>query len=97
MTVAPEYLARIIRQLTEETAALATEPRWYHTLATNCTSTLIQYVNEIEPDAIPWHYSYVLTGRTDDYLARLGYLDLASAQPISRAWLAENALRSSDR
>ena len=96
VTVAPEYLARIFRQLTEETAALATEPRWYHTLATNCTSTLIQYVNEIQPDAIPWHYSFVLTGRTDDYLARLGYLDLASAEPITRAWLAENTLRPAD-
>ena len=29
------------------------------------TSALIAYVNEAEPGAIPWHYSFVLTGRTD--------------------------------
>jgi hypothetical protein len=54
---------------------------------------LIAYVNDIRPNAIPWHYSFVLTGRTDDYLARLGYLDTASAQPITRAWLAEHGVR----
>lgn len=93
VTVANEHVARIFRQLADETAALATTPRWYHTLSTNCTSTLIDYVNQIQPDAIPWHYSFVLTGRADDYLARLGYLDIASAQPVTRTWLEGHGVR----
>ncbi len=93
VSVAKEHVARIFRQFVDETAALATTPRWYNTLATNCTSSLIAYVNKVEPDAIPWHYSFILTGRTDTYLGRLGYLDLASAQPITREWLAANPLR----
>ena len=87
VSVPDEYLPRILRQFAEETAALATSPRWYNTLRTNCTSSLVSYVNEVKADAIPWNYSLVLTGRADTYLARLGYLDIASAQPITRDWL----------
>ena len=93
VTVPNETIARIFRQFVDETAALATVPRWYNTVATNCTSSLIQYVNQVEPGSIPWHYSFVFTGRTDDYLVRLGYLDPASAQPVTREWLAANPLR----
>ena len=93
VSVPNEYSGRIFQQFVDETAALAASPRWYNTLTTNCTSALIAYVNEAEPGAIPWHYSFVLTGRTDTYLARLGYLDAVSAQPITRAWLAANPLR----
>ncbi len=50
-------------------------------------------MNEVEPGAIPGHYSFVLTGRTDSYLEELGYLDAASAQPITREWLEANPVR----
>jgi hypothetical protein len=93
VSVAKEHIARIFRQFVDETVALATTPRWYNTLTTNCTSSLIAYVNKVEADAIPWHYSFMFTGRTDTYLGQLGYLDLASAQPITREWLTANPLR----
>lgn len=93
VTVPSEYLARIFVQFVEETEVLATTPRWYNTLTTNCTNSLVAYVNRVRPDAIPWNYSLVLTGRADTYLASLGYVDLASAQPITREWLAASRLR----
>jgi len=93
VTVQPESIARVLRQFVDETDALATAPRWYNTLTTNCTNSLIGYVNELSPGAIPWHHSFVLTGRADTYLAGLGYVDLESAQPITREWLAEHPLR----
>jgi hypothetical protein len=93
LSVPDELLGRIFEQFVEETASLATTPRWYNTLTTNCTSSLASYVNEVKPGAVPWSFSLVLTGRADTYLAELGYLDLASAQPITRAWLAANPLR----
>jgi len=93
VTVPEASIAAILRQFLDETAALATAPRWYNTLTTNCTNSLIGYVNEISPGAIPWHHSFVLTGRADRYLAGLGYVDLESAQPITGEWLAEHPLR----
>lgn len=89
----PEYFAPVFEQFVEETAALATTPRWYNTLTTNCTSSLVAYVNLVKPGAIPWDYSLVLTGRADTYLAGLGYVDLTSARRITRDWLAENPVR----
>ena len=88
-----EYVRLLFQQMTAETHALATHPRWYNTVRTNCTSSLIAYVNEVEPGAIPRHYSSILTGRADDHLASLGYLDVESAQHITREWLARNPLR----
>lgn len=93
VTIPPDQVAALFRQFAAETRALAETPRWYNTLTTNCTSSLIRYANTVKPGAIPWHYSYVLTGRADSNLARLGYVDAASAQPITREWLAANPLR----
>lgn len=91
--VPDEYLGRIFLQFLRETMELSTTPRWYNTLTTNCTSSLIEYVNQVEPGAVPHHYSSVLTGRADDHLKRLGYLDSDYSLPITRDWLAENTIR----
>jgi hypothetical protein len=93
VSVPREYLGPIFTQMVEETAALAETPRWYNTLRTNCTSSLIRYVNQAEPGAIPAHWSSVFTGRADDHLGGLGYVDLGSALGVTKAWLAENSLR----
>lgn len=93
LEIPEEYRARIFVKLAQETGELASTPRWYNTATNNCTSSLIQYVNESEPDAIPTHYSYVLTGKVDDYLEKLGYLDPTSALGITRDYLAANELR----
>jgi len=93
MVVTREAAARVFRQFARETASLAETPRWYNTATNNCTSSLVRYVDETAPGAIPWHYSWVLTGRMDDYLARLGYLDLGSAEAITRDRLAAAPLR----
>lgn len=87
------YQARIFAKMTEETRELSENPRWYHTALHNCTSSLIRYVNESEPDAIPLHYSYVLTGKIDEYLEQLGYLDRASGEDITRDFIAHQPLR----
>ena len=50
-------------------------------------------MNESEPDAIPLHYSYVFTGKVDDYLEELGYLDPDYSLAVTREFLATNPLR----
>ena len=93
LDIPKEYRSRIFVKFAQETADLATIPRWYNTVTNNCTSSLIRYVNESEPGAIPVHYSYVLTGKADDHLAALGYLDAESSLTITRDYLASNRLR----
>ncbi|MDH5588823.1 MAG: DUF4105 domain-containing protein [Gemmatimonadota bacterium] len=93
LDIPEEYHARIFVKMARETAELASTPRWYNTAANNCTSSLIRYVNESEPGAIPGHYSWVFTGKVDDYLESLGYLDRGYALSVTREYLAEHDIR----
>jgi len=93
LDISDEVLSRLFVRMANETSELATIPRWYNTALNNCSSALIKYVNESEPDAIPRHYSYVLTGKVDDYLEKLGYLDPGYSLAITREFLAANPLR----
>ncbi len=93
LDIPAEYRSRIFLKFAEETRSLATQPRWYNTASNNCTSSLIKYVNESEPGAIPLHYSYALTGKVDEYLEELGYKAANFSLPITREFLESNTLR----
>jgi hypothetical protein len=93
LVLTPEQRARVFVRFAEETRALAAEPDWYNTVTRNCTSSLVRYANESRPGAIPWHYSWVLTGRMDEYLAELGYIDPSYRLDVTRDYLARTALR----
>lgn len=87
------YRSRIFLKFVRETQGLASLPRWYNTASNNCTSSLIQYVNESEPGAIPFHYSYIFTGKVDEYLERLGYKAADYSLHITRELLDSDDLR----
>lgn len=87
--------ARVFTQFARETRDLASQPQWYNTVTRNCTSSLIQYANGSRPGALPWHYSWIFTGKVDEYLAELGYLDPHSMVAVTRDYLASNELRRS--
>ena len=93
LEIPAEYRARIFLKFAQETQSLASVPRWYNTASNNCTSSLIKYVNASEPGAIPFHYSYALTGKVDEYLEELGFKAADYSLHITRDFLASNALR----
>lgn len=93
LEIPAEYRSRIFLKFVKETQNLASEPRWYNTATNNCTSSLINYVNESEPGAIPFHYSYVLTGKVDEYLEQLGYKAPDNSLHITRDYLESHELR----
>ena len=93
LNIPAAYRSRIFLKFAQETQGLASVPRWYNTASNNCTSSLIQYVNESEPGAIPFHYSYALTGKVDEYLERLGFKAADYSLQITRDFLESNPLR----
>lgn len=93
LDIPAESRSRIFVKMAEETRALGDEPRWYNTILNNCTSSLVRYANESEPGAIPLHYSFILTGKIDEYLGRLGYVDPAGTRFIDGEELATGGLR----
>ncbi len=88
-----EYRSRIFLKFAKESRSLASVPRWYNTVSNNCTSSLIKYVNESEPGAIPFHYSYALTGKVDEYLEQLGYKASDFTLHITRDFFESQELR----
>jgi len=93
LNIPAEYRAEIFLKFVQETQSLASVPQWYNTASNNCTSSLIKYVNDVEPDAIPLHYSYAFTGRVDDYLEQLGYMASEDSLHITREFLESNEIR----
>jgi hypothetical protein len=93
LLIPEDFRSQVFLKFVQETADLAEQPRWYNTALNNCTSSLIRYVNESQPGAIPIHYSFMFTGKTDEYLQRLGYLDRETAVHITKEFLESNELR----
>jgi len=65
----------LLKAFARETNQLHANPKFYNTVTNNCTNALAYYVNELKPGAIPWHYSFIFTGRSVDYLRSLGYIE----------------------
>lgn len=58
----------LLTRLLERTDALERQPRWYNTIASNCTNELAKAAG------FHWAPAYILTGRSDEYLHRIGLI-----------------------
>jgi Domain of unknown function (DUF4105) len=58
----------VLRQMLERTHALETAPRYYNTLSSNCTNELAKATK------LKWDSSFILTGKADDHLFKLGLI-----------------------
>jgi len=74
VTIPKDQQITILKEFLYQTDKLSREPVFYNTALNNCTNALAQYINRVAPDSIPWHYSFVLTGRSDEYLRSLGFI-----------------------
>lgn len=79
LAVEPEIAESIFRALARETQALAETPRFYNTITSNCTNLLAQAVNERFPGTLPPHISWVLSGWSDKYLMRHGWIPITGS------------------
>lgn len=71
----PEQMRKIFEFFVRRTNDLAEHPRFYNTLHSNCTNELAKAVNEAFPNALPWHRSWIFTGRSADWLFDLGFIE----------------------
>lgn len=70
---------QILAHFIERTNDLSARPRFYNTFTSNCTNELAKAVKGAYPQALPWHYSFVLTGYSAAHLHKLGFLGDAHA------------------
>jgi hypothetical protein len=68
MAFVGEQKTGFLKALLEQTLALEAKARFYNTFTSNCTNELGKIAR------IPWHYSFVFTGYSPQYLQKLGYI-----------------------
>lgn len=59
----------------ERANALAAQPEFYNTLTSTCTSNIVDHVNLITAEPIPFSYKIVLPAYSDDLAYDLGLID----------------------
>jgi len=85
LVLSPEASSALFRSLAEETNRLAQKPRFYNTLAANCTNVLAKLVNRHYPGTLPFDMSWFLTGYADTYLIEEGLIPLAGTIEETKA------------
>ncbi|MEO7324422.1 MAG: DUF4105 domain-containing protein [Dokdonella sp.] len=69
----------------ERANALAVQPEFYNTLTNTCTSNIVDHVNLIAPDRIPFSIKTVLPAYSDDLAFDLGLIDTTLPREQFRA------------
>jgi len=77
-----------LRSVLRQTRSVATTPRFYNTLTSNCTNELAKAAG------LKWHYSWVLTGYAPQRLFSLGLIPGKDFEAVRRRARMETALRS---
>jgi hypothetical protein len=71
----PEQAQRLFVDVLERVNKLSVEPEFYNTIANNCTTNLIEHVNNLNPDRIRYGWRVLLPGFSARYAYDLGLLD----------------------
>lgn len=60
--------------LAKQTSQIATHPRFYNTVFSNCTNVLADSANRVHKGSIPWTFARIFTGYSDNKLYELGLI-----------------------
>lgn len=61
-----ENIRKLFIDVLERAKKLQSEPEFYNTIWSNCTSTLYDHVNKIWPERLPGGWKLILTGYSDE-------------------------------
>lgn len=71
----PDQARQLFADVMKRVNQLAVKPEFYHTVLNNCTTSIVEHVNAISPNRIPYNYSVLLPGLSARYAYDLGLLD----------------------
>lgn len=92
----PEQARDVLLAYADDVNRLAQQPRWYNTLATNCTTVVYKLVGSVAPRwkfSLPLDPRVLLSGYLPGYLRDTGMVraDMPLAELVSRARIGERA------
>lgn len=71
----PENAQKLFLNMIKHAQKLETEPEFYNTLTSSCMSNIATHVNEIKPGLIPFGFSTIFPGFSDQIAYDLGLID----------------------
>ena len=70
-----DKMQRIFLSMLGRANKLATEPEFYNTLTSTCTTNIVAHVNEIAPGRIPLSYKVLMPAYSDELAREIGLID----------------------
>jgi hypothetical protein len=73
--VPPKDVRAMFVDMLQRANKLVKEPEFYDTFTNNCTTNIVDHVNKLKPNFIPYTYHVLLPGHSDRLAYELGLLD----------------------
>jgi hypothetical protein len=90
----PEKGRELFRAMLDRANRLHERPEFYNTLTSSCTTNIVDHVNAIAPERVPFSYKYFLPAYADELAYDIGLLarDRPFTELRKRAWISGRAL-----
>jgi hypothetical protein len=94
----PTHSRQLLTSILKGANKLIDEPKFYHTLGQNCTTTLVDHFNELEDIEVASHRKLLLNGVSDHFAYQQGLLsnELPFTTLKSACYISEIAQRFKD-
>ncbi len=71
----PDQARAMFADVFQRVNKLKDDPEFYNTFSNNCTTNIVQHVNNLSPEFVPYDYRVLLPGLTAELAYELGLLD----------------------
>ncbi|HYD52961.1 MAG TPA: DUF4105 domain-containing protein [Gemmatimonadaceae bacterium] len=94
----PEKGRQLFRAMLERANALRAEPEFYNTVTSSCTTNIVDHVNAIAPERVPFSYKVLLPAFADELAYDIGLF--ARTRPFAElrraAYVSDRSRRLAD-
>ncbi len=70
-----ENMQKLFLSMINRANKLATEPEFYNTLTSTCTTNIVSHVNDIVPGRVPWSLKVLMPAYSDELAYRIGLFE----------------------
>ncbi len=81
----PEDVQALWLDIMKRINQIAKQPEFYDTLTNNCTTNLVQHINNLKPGTIPADLRILFPGYSDDLANQLGLIDVEAEATAMRS------------
>jgi hypothetical protein len=87
-----EKIQKLFISMLERADSLSKNPEFYNTITQNCTTSILNHVNELREEKIPWTKEALLPSHSDKVIYELGLIDTELSLTEARKYYQINEL-----